>query len=218
VPFLIDTIMPTNEVHLMAGPSGAGKSRWLFDTLMDWQQGKPILGLATHPCKWVYVASDRSLASVNRTLTSMSIPIANVPTIPAWDRQMSLNQILDAIKTHGAELAIIESFGSFVEPPANGNCVKSFLASVAAHARGSNLTIWGVVESPKMKPYERYENPRQRVSGAASWGHFSETIFLIEPADAKNQNGDRKLFVCPRNAPTIEKDGAFDANGHLIFP
>jgi hypothetical protein len=82
----------------------------------------------------------------------------------------------------------------------------------------AEMTIIGVVESPKLKPQERYENPRWRVSGAAAWAHYSETIFLIEPSFAKDiDKPERKLYVCPRNAPGMELKGAFDKHGRLTF-
>lgn len=216
--YLIDVIMPAREIHLLGGSSGAGKSRWLFHSLRQWQAGNPVLGHASHPVPWIYVASDRSLLSVERTLRSMGVDPQEIPVVPAWDKRMSLSAILDAIQESKAKLAVIESFGSFVEPPYNSWSVKAFLSTIYKVVRQLGITVWGVVESPKMKPYERYENPRQRISGSASWGHFTETIFLVEPANLENPTDPgRILTVCPRNGAAIELTGSFDSSGVLVF-
>lgn len=216
--FLIDVILPKGEVNLVAGPSGAGKTRWLLNLLLDWEMGKPVFGYDSHPVPWVYVGSDRSIKSVERTLSGMGIDPNRIDTIPAWDKEYNVNQMMDAVDKSGAKLAVIESFGSFVEPPENGKQVKAYISRMSRWCRQKEITVIGVVESPKMKPYERYENPRQRVSGAAAWGHFSETIFLVEPTDVKDPKlPARMLYVCPRNAPGAVYESAFDEVGRLIF-
>ena len=214
--YLIDQILPSCEVSLLGGPSGSGKSRWLFDTLLAWQDGLPVLGHQSHPVSWIYVSSDRSTDSVRRTLESMGIDPKRIPLVPAWDENMGINQIMDVIEESHAGLAVIESFGSFVDDPTSKS-VKQLLNITQRMAKRFQITFIGVVESPKMKPYERYENPRQRISGAAAWSHFSETIFLMEPTNPK-MPGDpyRTLYVCPRNGTGQVVDLCFDQDGRLI--
>jgi hypothetical protein len=215
-PFLIQNLLPACELSLMAGPSGAGKSRWLFDTVLRWQRGEDVLGYSSYPTEWLYVSSDRSRASVTRTFEDMGIDPKDIPLLPAWDMELEFNGILDEIEKRKPGLAIVESFGSFVDPPANGRGVKQHILRSARFMRRTGTTIWGVVESPKLKPFERYENPRQRISGAAAWGHFSETIFLLEPSNPKlPQDPGRTLYVCPRNGAGMTIDMFFDLKGHL---
>jgi RecA-family ATPase len=217
-PFLIETLLPACELSLLAGPSGAGKSRWLFDTILDWQHGIPILGHKSNPTPWLYVSSDRSEASVKRTFEDMEIDPEEIPLLPAWDMEIGFEAILDEIQQRRPGLAVIESFGSFVDPPANSNCVKKYIQRSARFMRQTGTTIWGVMESPKLKPYERYENPRQRISGAAAWGHFSETIFLLEPSNPKlPQDPGRTIYICPRNGSGMTLDMVFDEKGHLTY-
>jgi len=216
--FLIETLLPACELSLMAGPSGAGKSRWLFDNILRWQKGEEILGHRSFPVPWLYVSSDRSEASVKRTFEDMGIDPNEVPLLPAWDMELEFNGILDEIQKRRPGLAVIESFGSFVDPPANGKCVKQHIQRSARFMRRTGTTIWGVMESPKLKPFERYENPRQRISGAAAWGHFSETIFLLEPSNPKlPQDPGRTLYICPRNGAGLSLDMVFDSKGHINY-
>lgn len=215
-PYLIDHIMPSKEVHLMAGPTGAGKTRWLFDALSRWQRHLPILGLACHPVPWVYVASDRSMDGVNRTLDTMGIPRDSFEILPAWDEHMEFGDIMAAVAEIDAKFAVIEGFGQFVQPPGHTHQVRSFLQTACSTCKIDGTTILGVCESPKMKPKDSYQNPRQRVSGAAAWGHHSETIFLVEPTHPdKPQDGHRTLTVCPRNYAGMVIPYNFSKHGHL---
>lgn len=216
--FLVESLLPEHEINLVAGPSGAGKTRWLLQTLKQWETGAKFLGHTSYPCPWVYVASDRTLASVHRTLNSMGIDPKSLDIVPAWGADYkTLPQIFDAIGERGAKLAVIEAFGEFAEEP-TGKAVRNYLAAVQRMIAKDGITLIGVVESPKMKPHERYENPRQRVSGAAAWAHFTETIFLVEPENVSDPSSPtRRLTVCPRNQEGLILKSAFDNQGRLIF-
>lgn len=213
--FLVDTIFPTGEIHLVGGPTGAGKTRWLFDTLLAWQKGRRILGFESYPCSWAYVSGDRSHASVLRTLKTMDIDPKLIPLIAAMDKRLTLSQTFDAAQEMQAKLVVIESFGSLVEPPGLSVQVKNFFYSLRPILNATGMTIIGVMESPKMKPKDKYENPRQRISGVATWGHYADTIVLVEPTAAKKANSNRMLTVCPRNAPEQQIECTF-VNGHLV--
>lgn len=217
--YLVDVLIPKDENNLLAGPSGAGKTRWLLNQLLLWEKGEDFLGFKSHPVPWIYIAADRSMKSVNRTLKEMGIDPARIKNkIPAWDKSMNESQILDAIQAYkGHHLVVWESFGSFVGHPQNGPRVKEWLLRTSKFCREHDKTILGIVESPKMKPFERYANPRQRISGAAAWAHFSETIFLVEQEDFDNPNNpDRTLHVCGRNSPAMKIILSFDHQGRLL--
>lgn len=214
--YLIEDILPSTEIHLLGGPTGSGKTRWLFDTLSDWEQGLPVLGKQSHPVPWVYVAADRTIDGVNRTLDTMEIPRDAFSVIPAWDDHMTFPNIIDEIEKKHAKLAIIEGFGQFVEPPGHSHQVRTFLCAATTLCKCSDITIIGVVEAPKMKPKDTYANPRQRISGVATWGHHVETIFLMEPANAGSPTDpSRVLTVCPRNNAAIVRKFVFSTEGHL---
>jgi len=217
--FLIDCILPKHEISLVAGPSGAGKTRWLMHTLKhEWEKGLPVLGYDSNPCKWMYVASDRSEASVHRTLRDIGIDPKTINILPAWGKHAkSLSQVFDAIKAAGAKLAVIEGFGGYAED-GQPSAVRKHLSAVQHMIESDGVTVIGVVESPKMKPRDVYENPRQRVSGAAAWAHYTETIFLVEPTEVADPSlPTRRLIVCPRNAPGMSIDGSFTPDGRLVF-
>jgi RecA-family ATPase len=216
--WLIEGILVKREIHLCGGISGAGKTTWLLGTLYhEWQNGLPILGHKSNPGVWAYASSDRSIESVNRRLNALGIPTGGIPVIPAWDQRMQLFDIIDAAIKLQASLLVIESFGSFCEPPANFYQVKEYMQRIYAWCAPRDLTVIGVMESPKMKPNERYEIARQRISGVAAWGHYAETVFMVELKDAKSpKTGTRILTISDRNASEQTYPGDY-ASGRLIF-
>src|SRR5574337_1032951 len=102
VRYLIDSILPVQQVHLVAGPTGAGKTTWLLQTLLDWHRGKPVLGFCSHPCRWAYIAADRTAQDALMTVMRMGIGPAELPFIPARDQHLGTSGILDAIERRAA--------------------------------------------------------------------------------------------------------------------
>jgi len=216
--FLVDLLLVSREVHLLGGPAGAGKTRWLLDNILLWADGQPFLEFPSHPVPWIYVAGDRSTDSVCRTLATMGIDPKRVPILHAWDEKMGVNEILDKIILSKAGLVVWESFGTLVNEPGRGPQVKAYMQRMSRFCQQTDKTIIGVMEAPKMKPFDRYENPRQRISGPVGWGHHAETIFLVEPVDIENPgNPYRILTVCLRNGAGIQKVLCFDPFGKLLI-
>jgi hypothetical protein len=223
--YLVDPIWPKREVHLLAGVTGAGKTTWLFHTLLEWEQSKPVLGMVSHPVPWAYVATDRSVAAAYRTMNAMAVPRNSIKIIPAHGADhKQWPAIVETLAEMEVEMAVVEGFGSFVEGSGNHRDVAKFMHSVCKDTAPSTrfpngLTIVGVVESPKMKPHERYNLPRQRISGVATWGHMADCVCLIEHAKPGVQgDAGRVLYVCPRIGKDLEFKGSFKASNHLTFP
>lgn len=166
----------------------------------------------------MYVSSDRSIEGVKRNVDAMGIDPKCLPFIAAWDRQMSLEAIIREARDEGQQLLVIESFGSFVQMPAMNKQVKDFMCETSAHTRVNDMTIIGVMEQPKMKPNDCYTNARQRISGVASWGHFAETIMMVEPSDPKGGGPGRHLLILPRNGPELKYEALIGPRFQVLGP
>lgn len=224
--YLIDDILPSREVHLLGGPSGSGKSTWWFQVIPEWAEGKPVLGHTSHPTPWCYVSTDRSTEGVIRTLERLGIDPSTIPFISVVDEvNDSPTNYLDlALRAFPeAKLILLEGISSLV--PVNSRqgdggyrAVTRFLRILGRLCREHDVTVWGSAHSPKMKPEDRFTNPRQRVMGSVAWGGYSESIFLIEPlGDEDRSTANRRvLTVEPRNAPPEFHDLAFNSKGRLI--
>jgi AAA domain len=226
VPELIDGVLPSHRVHLLGGISDAGKTRWALPAFVDWAMGLPVFGNASNPVPWAYVAADRTLREATETISSLQLNPGDIRVIPAFGmHNKSALSILHAAK----ELVPIPQFllwESFQDMCGHQRDeVKEFLGQMCAFCESNvdfplGLTILGICESPKQKPFERYSNPRQRVSGSSAWGYHSGTIIMIESTDADPEmlTDDRVVWVCAKKSKRRKLAGQFDAIGRLIVP
>lgn len=217
--FLIDDILPANEVHLIGGPSGAGKTRLLFQWLIDWQSKQVVLehGCAPFP-ETMYLACDRSPASIKRTMKSFKEM--------DWDRLKwaSIRGKKEAWKSlhlnyPSIKFFIIDGIASMTPNGLiNDYCtVQEYLCALGDYCTEYGITILGVVHSSKTKQNEKYLNPRQRIAGSVAWAAFSETVFNLEPCNPDNANDKRRdLYVCPRNSAEYAVKLEMNGEGRLI--
>lgn len=219
--YIIDPILPATEIHLIAGSSGAGKTTFMLQTIIEWREGKPILGYKANPKPFAYVSCDRSQEGIERTLDRVGIDPSTMPTIDGRGRtfQQIVNVALANIP--GVEVLFIEAIQS-INPPTQKsvlefNSVSRFLNDIALLSKRHKLTIVGTVHSPKAKEGEKYTDARQRVLGSVAWAAFTETILLIErvkPEDVYDNR--RKLYLLPRNAKEECFDYRVDDRGRLV--
>lgn len=215
--YLVDDLLPEHVVHLLAGPSGAGKTRWLLTSLMEWRKGRPFLDKPSRPGEWLYISADRGADEVERMLERMRVDRNQVPLVPAFGKDYkNINEIMDLIVQRRPRLAVVEAFASFVDSN-HKTMVKNYLNRWKRFCDEASTTIIGIVESPKMTPQKFYDNPRQRVSGVADWGHFASTIIIAEFEDPRDPNGPRRLWICPRDYPSVQRRFTFDFHGRPML-
>jgi hypothetical protein len=211
-------MLQTELVHLCGGPSGAGKTRWLLPTLQNiWRLNKPVLGHKSYPVPYCYVPMDRPYSSVEETIISLGLDPLNINIIPAMDLGLKrITQVLDRAEQTGAKLVVVEMFAYLLEGPETRESVRDFMGATQRMLSNSGMTIIGTMESPKMRPKDVYRNPRQRISGPASWGHCAETIILIEPDPRKSETSNfRTIGIYPRNGSAESYKAEFRKDGKL---
>jgi hypothetical protein len=224
-PYLIDTIFPANEIHLLVGASGAGKTTWLFQMIDDWLQGKPVLGFQSHPCPWQYIALERSIETTLETIrrTKANIDLNHVHSLrdsnlPINEYDPLFNYFVNTYLKDGG-LLIIDGFTALT-PQGKYNdhkIVADYLVTLGRWIKKKNLTVLGIMPIAKSKGDERAKIPRQRVYGNVVWEHYSETIFLLESVKEDDpENPLRKLTVLPRNSAEFCLDLVFDDAGRLV--
>ena len=225
LPSLIDEVLPTRRIHLLAGVSDAGKTRFILPAMLEWEKGEPVLGRKSYPRPWAYVIGDRTLQDAYDSMRGMGINPDDVRCIPAFGKaNKNVGQVLMAAQQMKPvpELLVWEGFQDLPEGDRRQE-VRTFLCNMSAYCEGdagfpNGLTILGIVESPKLKPTERYTNPRQRVSGVSAWGYHSSTILLLESLenDLSFQTPNRILWICTKNGPRRCVSAAFNTQGRLV--
>ena len=216
--FIIDKLLPTNRIHLLAGISSAGKSRFSIPAFITWHAGLPVLGLRSYPVPWCIVCSDRPLADVHDTVESMGFPLEEAPVIAAFGKHNKpFWKVMELIEDGGYKFVLWEGFDMLVRNPNNPNEVKDLLSTMSSYCE-EGLTILGTVGVAKLKPGEVYPNPRQLVSGSTIWERATSSDLIVmatNPGDI--EDGGRILHACLKNSPSFSVYGKFDEQGRLTF-
>lgn len=222
--FLIDPILPTGEIHLFGGPSGAGKTTLEFQMLNDWQSGRPVFGMPSHPCEWAYLSADRGLETTYATIrrTGVKFDDRHIHSLIEDSRYgsslLGITNWIDAYMKGGGYL-ILDGMLSLVGNEMNNYSeVKNLLIDLRRNCRKRGVTVKGLVHTSKMREDSVIMNPRQRIAGSVAWAGFSETVMLIEPTSYKDSTmmDCRTFYILPRNAPEMRFSLMFDSTGRLV--
>ena len=216
--FLIEGILPTNEVHLLGGSSGSGKTTMVFQTLAAWQEGLPVFGHTSNPVPYCYISMDRSRSSVNRTFERLGLSGVITRVICQEDLPSSANNITavidESLKIYpDAVFFVIEGYQTLVGDKGNSYApVAGLLKRSATLCAKRKITILGVAHSPKMKVDEKFQHPREMLLGSVAWAAYSDTIITMDLDETK---GIITVRILPRNAASEEHEYTFGPNGVL---
>jgi hypothetical protein len=199
-------LFPSGEVSLIAGPSGAGKTTWLLQFILSLKRGERFFGRETNPKPYVFLCYDRSIDGLKRTCRRMRISLKDLNPLRPTDEEakLSLVQLLEEAvkkpKFKDTKVFFIEGLDMLVPQGKTGDLttVSKFLDSLQRLASRHALTIIGSVGSPKTKPNEKYQSPRDRIFGSVGWGRKVETIIYLEQ-DTNQPDSLRQLWILPRN-------------------
>jgi hypothetical protein len=224
---LIDDVLPKHRIHLLGGLSDIGKTRWIIPAMLQWEQGLPVLGRNSHPAPWVYISGDRDLVEAHDSINGMGFSPTAIRILPATGRHRKpWRDIILALSKWEPrpELLVWEGFHDLPDGERRSE-ISDFFSNISAYCHPSQefpkgFTILGIVEAPKQKPYEKYPNPRQRISGASAWGYHASTVMLIEAVehDDELKTDLRSFVICCKNAKRRYLNACFDAQGRLIVP
>jgi hypothetical protein len=216
---VIADIAPRREVHLFGGPSGAGKTTFLIKLLESWAKGAPVFGHQSHPEPFLYISGDRSLADMKRTMRRLKI--TNFPIHIPPTNAVTIAQVMeDALRKYPkTRLLVVEGLATWVPDGklSDYRVVADFLRKIGDFCHSHDLTVIGVVHSPKRGEKDRYTNPRERIMGSTAWGAYSNLIMFVEPVDPDSKdNRARELYILPRNAP--EEKYTLDWKDGMLIP
>lgn len=219
---IVDCILPSREVHLWSGTSGVGKTAFLFQTLADWVKGLPVLGYASHPVPFCYVACERSREHTLSTMSRVGInpQESHIPVVSAFDRKLrTMDEVGNFALTEvpDAKLLILDGITRLVPGnPNHASSVGEWFTQAGALIQSRGVTILAVTCASKAKEGERYLSPRQRISGSSAWGAMAGTVVVIEDEKSEDPRDlNRTMFILPLNSPpkilhyTLDDRGRF---------
>jgi AAA domain len=225
--FIVESILPAGEVHLIGGASGAGKTTWLLWWLREWSRGNSVFGLRSFPVPFVYVSFDRGLATFDRTLRRLGMEDWDIPAYDVADLNLQEANLFNIVAHFPeAELYVIEGFQGCLDDAMKGasqnKCDMRWSVRVRQKITSKGKTILGITHAPKMKQGESYVSTRSRFLGTQSLLASTGTLIMFEnPQDVQDsreeaETEDRMVRIEGPNFPKLIKHYTRDSNGGFL--
>lgn len=194
--YLVDGLFATRTIHLIIGPSGAGKTTWVSQVIKDWRAGLPILGRASHPKPFGYIALDRGYSEFDDIWKKVGLeqdfPMYFMREQEGWwkgtERWKTI--LLDTLKEH-PDLQVLFLDGlTNVTPDGkiiDYGIVAQFLLEMGALCERKNITIIGLGHTTKLKEGSGIVQARECAIGSVAWAAYSSSLVKImqsNPGDA----------------------------------
>jgi hypothetical protein len=215
--YMVEGLMPLNELHIIAGESGAGKSTWLLQMIDDWQNERPILGRKSTWHPYVIFVQDRTKAGVFRTLERMRLNPKAFPVQSAIEGgDGSLASKIKIFKKENPEARVIFVEGLHVglEDSSDYGATSKAIRELIALCQSEKLTIVATTHMSKDNARRR-NSGRGAVLGSSAAPAMSEANILLN----KQKNGKIKLTAHARNEPEITFHymwGTDELSGRLV--
>lgn len=224
LPYVIEGLLPANQVHLIGGPSGGGKTTLSFQMLHALTTGADFLGRRTIPVKLAYVSGDRATASVKETQERCGVdfPVFSLvdENLVGEDLATKIIPRLTAVYGYRPNFIYVDGFTSLVPGGFLNNyaIVARWLAALQRYCWRMQITLVGACHTTKTKEGEKFLNPRQRIAGSVAWAGFSESVIIIEPVEDDPKGDKRIVHLLPRNHQGENMILKFNTEGKLEMP
>lgn len=228
-PFVVDSIFPRSEIHLVGGPSHSGKTTLvLHQIIARFQRGLDVFGHASHPAPYAFVACERPLTQLHLTLSRIGIDPDTFPGISLlddFDSRDSGGRLFDDVlamaqaRYDGLQVLFVDGIHRLCPGKATDmKDVTDFLCYATRRLQQTGITLIGIGHAAKTKGDERFGNPRERFLGSSSWSTASGTMIIVErPDDILNPK--RTVMILPPNAKdqvihyALDEKGLFQLDG-----
>lgn len=232
--FIISPVFPVGGLHLIAGDSGMGKSSWLLPILYDWSQGFAVMGgLMSYPCEWVYVALDRSIRDLNRTLRRLGledwdIPAYGIEELCTRDEQNKIvpPSLLDIHLTFPkAQLIVLEGLQALIPNTGRGQSQNKAESLWIIEQRDRIFNQGITVIATEHKPKSSDTGGRVRTSGLGSAslpGGCGTIVAFDYPESAKKEKtvaytDDRIVYLSGHNFAPYSLEYTRDHVGRFVL-
>lgn len=225
--FVVDQLYPTQEFSLISGPSSVGKSIFMLQSAADWAAGRPVLGFASHPTPFAYIACDHSLEVLRERMRSLGISPHSFPHTSLLLRskgeedhtlETAINAARDVcMQAETVWLDGLPALAGRTQLNIAGQAT-TFLMKVLRACKQNHLTMIGTVYGTKAREGQEYASPLHRIAGSVVMGSLAWSKTVIEfTRPGKPCDPHRTIFLYRPNAPLRLYQYEFDAEGHLLY-
>lgn len=213
--YLVDGLLPMNEVHVIAGETGAGKSTWLFDNFISpWQHEQAVLGRRSHWYPYVVFVNDRTKAGMIRMLQRLKLNPRQFPiesTITGDD--LTLFQKIEKFHDANQALKVVFIEGLHVGQKDGNDYGESsqVMQKLNALCQKRRLTVIATTHVSKANA-QQGGGDRTAIIGSSATPGMCETVFVL----TKQKHGRVKLTVHARNERSFSQLYKWTEEGKLV--
>lgn len=219
--YLVETIFPRREIHIVGGSSHSGKTTLLFHIINLWSRQEAVFGHKSYPLPFCYVSAVHSIDLARSAARRVGVP-PETPIISTVDvDEASKFEDLIALACRRVDdlqvifLDGIHTFckGSIVEYEP----VATFLRGAIRLLKHTGITVIASGRCTKNRESYRASNPCDRFMGSTAWSEFTSTFIAVDPRRPEDpRDRGRRILVMPKNAAGEMWDFEFGPNGTLI--
>lgn len=225
--YLIDRLIPSNEISFVFGSPGAGKSSLICHIAKCLISGTPLeisgRSFAVRKVQLGYAAFDRSTDSIGDLLAKYGLAkriqwrsYRNV-TKPDGSDQRRIEDI--PADFPDCEVIVLDGLGLTIPTgKTNDYCtVGNYVRYCGTLAERHQRTFFGTLHSPKPRMGEGISNPRMGMLGSTAFPGIAEAMIQVEHYDVTNpEDPNRVIRFMPHDAPALDSKWAFNDAGILV--
>lgn len=226
--FVVDGILPSNLVHLLAAPVGIGKTTLIMQLLQAMKDGTFWLTKQAYPRRVVYISADRGKQETDSTLERLGLTGLDFKLVALKDTKCTTISTLEFYIDQNClrgDLVIVEPLNFFLRDGNktgdinNFGHVSRFLLAIGKKAEELQLTILGSLHSSKAKQGSQYMVAREKVIGSIAWTAFTATTIVLEPSDPTVcDDPGRLIHVLPRDMRPFTLEYEVETTRGLLLP
>ena len=214
MPDIISSVLPAEEVSILAGASGVGKTTLIMTVLKDLQEGREVFGNPVLPsAKIGYIAADRTWESYVKTaaLTGLDLSRISIRTL-IDDAKINLADFeKDPMATLQGlirsmlplDLVVVDPLVVFLGVDTNKDHLNAArLIALNRFCRANKVTILGTHHATKARSDYSFKRAQDRISGTSALLGFTSTqLFLAAPEETGREDGCHEWHIISHHAP-----------------
>lgn len=209
--FVVDTLFPTKEIHLIFGPSGAGATTLLLQIIADYSAGRPVLDrFPSHPMPFCLISCAKSLSATRRHMKRLGMDPSQIPHLALSGRRgddhhfANVYDLADRHLDGRLKVLFIDGLSTLCDKVADDKAVTAFMSNIIATCEEHDVTVIATIRASKARSGEGYVSIRERIIGSGAFASFADTKIGIDPVKPSDPaNHSRSLVIMPQAEETI---------------